>query len=361
MKRPKNYIFSADVIRALAILAVVAIHTTNSVFERPDFFGGKSWWVAIIINSISRICIPLFIMLSGFLLFRKDENYFTTIKKVVNRLLVPLFFWTILVYVFGNPNSYTDLLNPYFYLRFFSGNVYAFYFLVILTGLYLVSPLFKSFIKSSSDFSQKKLAYALIFSGVAQAAVEYLARDCSTENSFTKWFPFAGIFLMGYLIASGKLKFKNSLLLKAIYFIGLAATIVFNYWYYSKGSVKVLRTNPTDCLTHYSDYYLSINVVMMTIPAFAILFNGGYKWLQKNFLSKIIYNISRASYGIYLTHLIFVSIWDGNLKWTVDNTTLPLWLFVIVKWFGIFTVSYVASVLISKIPVVKRLIGESDS
>ena len=115
MKTIKSYNFALDAIRTAGIVGVVLIHTVNSVSERPDFFGGVSWWFAIILNSASRICIPLFIMLSGYLLLSKDEDYKTTLKRIVNRLLIPLVFWTTLTYVLSNPESPGYVLTPAFY------------------------------------------------------------------------------------------------------------------------------------------------------------------------------------------------------------------------------------------------------
>lgn len=51
MKKP-GYIFSADVIRGLAIFGVVTIHIANEIYTRLDFFGGSIWWIASLLNSI---------------------------------------------------------------------------------------------------------------------------------------------------------------------------------------------------------------------------------------------------------------------------------------------------------------------
>jgi len=359
MKKNVSYNLAVDVIRVLAVLAVVAIHTTNSVFERPDFFGGKAWWLAIVINSISRISVPLFIMVSGYLLLKKDEKFAITFKRILNRLLIPLVFWTVLTYVLDNLHSVSSIFSLSFYVRFLSGDVYYFYFLVILIGLYFVSPLFSAYLRNSNLKSQKNLGLLFLGVGVIETIEEYLVRTCAVENSFTKWVPYAGLFIVGYLIGTNRLKFKKPRLLKYLYFLGLAATIGLNYLYYSSGSVKILRTNFVGCTTHYSDSYLSVNVVIMTVVAFALLFHTNYQFMKNTFLEKIVYRIARASFGIYLVHLFIVNIWDFWLKWNVDNSRIPLWSFVLIKWLAVFVVSYIFTVIIKKIPVIKRIIGDS--
>ncbi len=361
MKKIRDYNFSLDVIRTLGIIGVVIIHTANSVFERPDFFGGISWWFSIILDSISRICIPLFIMISGYLLLKKEEKYTSTLKRIVNRLVIPLLFWTVLNYLLANPDSRQYVLTWPFYLRFFSGNVSYFYFLIILIGLYFVSPLFINFVKNASIKSQKYLAYIFIVVGVLETAEEYLSKNCAVENSFTKWVPYAGLFLIGYLIGTKKIRVLRKPLLTGIYLLGLASTIALNYVYYAAGSINILRALPTGCLSHYSDHYLAINVVLMAVPAFALLFDANYKAIRNTIWEKIIFSIARASFGIYLVHLLFVfilDVWDWGLNWTVDETRLPLWLYILVKLLGVFTVSYILVLGIRKVPILKKTIGE---
>jgi len=358
MKKIKDYNFSLDVIRTIGILGVVIIHTANSVFERPDFFSGISWWFSIVLDSAARICIPLFIMVSGYLLLKKDEKFAVTLKRILNRLLIPLVFWTALIYVLGNPYSRTYIFTFPFYYRFFTGDVYYLYFLVILIGLYFISPLFSNFLKYASLKSQKYLAYLFIVVGIVETAEEYLIKNCTVENSFTKWIPYTGLFVIGYLIGKKKIKFENKPALKWIYSLGLVATVVFNYIYYSEGSVNVLRVIPGACLSNYSDYYLSINVVLMSITAFALLFDADYKFIKNTIWEKIVFNIARASFGIYLVHLLIVDIWDWVFKLTVDHTQLPLWLYILERFSGIFIISYIVVLIIRKIPILRKVIGE---
>ncbi|HWA51815.1 MAG TPA: acyltransferase family protein [Patescibacteria group bacterium] len=357
-KKITNYELWPDIVRVVAILAVVAIHTFNSVYQRPDFFGGISWWFSILVDSFSRICIPLFIMLSGYFMLKRDERFSRLLKRIFNRLFVPLVFWTILVYALSTPNAIKDILQPSFYLRFFSGNVYYFYFLVILIGLYFIVPLFRNFIKTNETKTLTLMSVSFLTVGVVETAEEYFIRNCAVENSFTKWVPYAGLFLFGYLIGTNKIKFKNFKAANIVYVIGLLLTLVLNFFYF-----KANAANPSSnefyqgCLSQYSDYYLSFNVVLMSIPAFYLLSKFNYSFIKNNFVKKIIYQIARCSFGIYLTHLFIVTIWDYELGLTVDNIHIPLWSYVIVKWLVVFIVSFAFTYFIDKIPYVKKLIG----
>ena len=356
-KKITSYELWPDVIRVVAIFGVVAIHTVNSVYQRPDFFGGLSWWLAIIINSLSRICIPLFIMISGYFMLKRDEKFPDLLKRIITRLFIPLVFWTILVYILGNPDSAHVVLTPAFYLRFFSGNVYYFYFLIILIGLYFVTPLLRTFLKNTSITSQKNLALGFLVVGIIETAEEYFIRSCAVENSFTKWVPYTGLFVLGFLIGTNRIKFKNKKITYLIYFAGLGATLTLNYIYFYLNSMNPSNVLYPGCLSQYSDYYLSFNVTMMAIPAFVILSKLNYSFIKSKFLKNIIYQIARASFGIYLTHLFVVNIIDYELNLTVDVVRIPLWSYVLAKWLVVFLVSFVFATILRKTPFLKRLIG----
>src|SRR5690242_18537661 len=102
----KSYIFSLDVIRVLAIIGVVVIHITNAVYTRPDFFGGTMWWITIILDSLTRISIPLFLLISGYLILRKDESFQENLKRIFFRIGIPFILWLLfyLWYGGGFPN-----------------------------------------------------------------------------------------------------------------------------------------------------------------------------------------------------------------------------------------------------------------
>lgn len=68
----KERIIWLDNIRASACILVVILHTVSMYVIKFDK-NGIEWHTANIIDSISRICVPLFFMISGFIFMRKKE------------------------------------------------------------------------------------------------------------------------------------------------------------------------------------------------------------------------------------------------------------------------------------------------
>lgn len=98
----RQRIISVDFIRIIAAIEVVAIHVTDVLIAYKNYFGGLSWWYATFINGLSRMSVPLFIIVSGYLLLDEyhKESDRTFLKKRLRRVGIPLLIWSVF-YFFG--------------------------------------------------------------------------------------------------------------------------------------------------------------------------------------------------------------------------------------------------------------------
>lgn len=139
---------SADIIRTLAGLGVVAIHVTDYFINYPLLFGGVSWWLANGANSVGRISVPLFIMLSGYLVLDDSKKYTlgTMLKKSL-RLFGILIIWT-LIYLMGMFMTLSAGITLAYYLLKIQG--------IVMIGIYCLG--FASLlIKENSWFKENYL------------------------------------------------------------------------------------------------------------------------------------------------------------------------------------------------------------
>jgi surface polysaccharide O-acyltransferase-like enzyme len=209
----KNYNFSADVIRVLAICGVVIIHTVDSVYGRPDFFGGLSWWFAIFLNSISRASIPLFILISGFFILNKQESYKQTLLRAWNRLGIPLLFWFIVMTIWRGGNPTLQNINLGMIKSLLTVNVFILFFLIILLGLYCVAPILRVFLQTSSNTTKRIFVISTISFGSIFYFFQYLYSLCTPATSLTYWLPYVGLFVAGYYIGNKHTLQKSKLIL----------------------------------------------------------------------------------------------------------------------------------------------------
>jgi len=358
---------SLDIVRIIGIFGVIFIHLLYPVYSRPDFFGGVAWWVATIIYSFSLVSVPLFIMLSGYLLIPKSESIGANLRRITKRLIIPLVVWFgiylwwngfLLVKFDAYPASIANMI--------FSGSIYHLYFLVILIGLYLILPFIRSWLKNSSE-PEKRYGLALAWiAGIGIYMAIYLnIIGGAVGNLFSWWLPFLGFFLTGYFIRRSKHKISTAKLL-AFFLRWWGITLVFSFvgvWFSKVGLGSAWHSSGV----FYFNTFLSPNVILMAVVLFWLMVKNlnftelssqkNQKQAQKYF-SQIIKSVSNNVYAMYLVHVIVIGWVDIKYRYAIEFIGESLWPFVITRSLLVFALSYVLALIIRKIPKVNLIVGE---
>ncbi|WP_312243040.1 acyltransferase [Pantoea sp.] len=125
-----------DNLRAVACLMVIMIHTTTWYITGPAAVSGLHWDLANLLNSASRVCVPLFFMISGYLFFGERSAQGRHFLRIVLCLLfysaVSLAYIAWLTPISEGRSLLKLLQKPVFYHLWF-------FFAII--GIYLLSPL----------------------------------------------------------------------------------------------------------------------------------------------------------------------------------------------------------------------------
>ncbi|MBE3469255.1 acyltransferase [Enterobacter cloacae complex sp. P15RS] len=125
-----------DNLRGIACLMVVMIHTTTWYVTNAHSISPVNWDIANILNSASRVSVPLFFMISGFLFFGERSAQPRHFIRIVSCLLFYSAISLIYIILCTSINAERSLLNvlqkPVFYHLWF-------FFAIIV--IYLVSPL----------------------------------------------------------------------------------------------------------------------------------------------------------------------------------------------------------------------------
>ncbi|MGV8927341.1 MAG: acyltransferase [Ewingella sp.] len=124
-----------DNLRAIACMMVVMIHASTAQVVNFQSIHDVEWTVANLLNSASRVCVPLFFMISGYLFFGEKS----AAKRHFLRVGLCLLFYSVisLIYIYGLtnigfwPSLRYILQKPVFY------HLWFFYAIVVI---YLLSP-----------------------------------------------------------------------------------------------------------------------------------------------------------------------------------------------------------------------------
>ena len=338
-----------DFLRIIATVAVIMIHVSCYAWLHGEI-GGSAWGKASIWNGVSRWAVPIFVMISGALFLNPEKNFDMRkmVRKNILRLVVAFFFWSI-AYIcyrvlFCNARDLGTIITA-----FFSG-YYHMWFIVMIIGLYLATPLIRQITKR-----RELMEYFLIIGIILTFCIiamdnilEMTALNTSNRvisiaysviHSFNKslnpcfFVGYVTYYVLGYYLSSTQLKKKVRILLYIVGVLGFLFTIFFS---------KVISLKKGMLLDVFGD--LMPGVLAEAVAVFVLA-----KQLKKR-LGKICELTAKLSFGIYLVHVLVLEI---ILKLYPIEAEQYGHLLTIGLVIVVFVISWIISWIISKIPLLK--------
>ena len=351
-KIKKRY-FGIDLIRVVACFLVMQTHA-GEIYYIDDSGGliknDKNIWPGIF-NSFARICVPLFIMISGYLLLPMKTDYSTFLKKRFTRVSFPFIafciFYDIYFFIKGDIDLKTMFINIPKILVNYGSELGHLWFMYMIMGVYLMIPIFSPWITTAKK--EHFYFYFIIwliasFSCYIHLYFPQIWGEVYWNNN-TVVQGFIGDFGYAVLGAFIKLHLKDDnlyILGIILYIVGTAGTM-FGFLY--------RREEATTCeeieVTWKFD---SFNVIIATFGVFLLLRKIECR-NQK--IEKIFNDIALKSYGMYLIHIFFLQLF----KYLFDAPNqFPLWCIFVIAILT-FIVSYLVIKAISYIPYSQYIIG----
>jgi surface polysaccharide O-acyltransferase-like enzyme len=324
-----------DLIRALGAFLVVLAHVRYS--------GAGSNLIVISYYALTRVAVPLFFMASGYLLLSKDEPYLDFFKKRILKVFIPFVIWSVIYLLWKGEALDKPLLT--IFKSYFVGIIRGprenhLWFFYELFGLYLFTPILRVFVKGAS---LKDLFYFCGIWILLNPLVGLMEEFTSIRIGFEYQFlgGYIGYFIFGYL--AGQLSFTQRQKAGAwmVFFISLFVTITGMY-----------LTGIYGLKTQYFEDYLSVNVVLMSWSLFVIFTN----FQVPDFACHIIAPLSRASFGIYLIHVIvMVEIFSRSPLSILAMTGSAIYMIPLLGLLG-FAISFILIFVMQKIPFLKYIV-----
>lgn len=338
----KSHIISADITRIVAIIAVVAIHVATPFVDYPPFFAGPSWWIANLIDSVSRIAVPLFIMLSGFLLL--DVNKPTKLKKRLLRIGIPFLIWNT-IYILWNIVFWFKSYTPISLISsLFKPDIYHhLYFLNIMLGLYFIIPILKRYISTVSLYKQY-LLLGLYFLGITAITFNnYFSSIFNVSfNALTLFIPYIFYFLSGYYLRNIKINKKQVGFLILLFTLLISITAIGNYHFMKMIGWSNQFSEGARYDRYFYDYFNPIIICMawlsfvflknIQIPIILVKKKKIIAWMQF---------IATTSFGIFLLHPIILDLTDRYIPpLNIANMSNVIGIVLLIKIIVVFTLTF---------------------
>lgn len=340
----RNY--SLDVLRVLATLLIVLLHSCG---RYVDNFASSPTSIEFItgnlLDSICRVGVPIFVMISGALLLREEKEI--TIKTALKKAL---YFASILIVWSAFYVAYTAIddifkqqpLNLTELLKSFLFGHYHLWYLYMLIGLYLITPILKLITKRENS---KIVLYFIVLSLVFQFIIPII------EVFSTKIY---GLYLITTLIDKLYLGFLATYI--TYYLLGW---YLFNVGFNKKDSTLLLILGIASLLSiillgflfssQIGTIYSNENILVLgSATAFFIVFS---KLNVSEKIQPFLLTFSKLSFGIYVLHPLILSL-------IIDVIPMTIFPFVriMILWFTSLLGSALLSFAISKIPFVKKIV-----
>ncbi|EFZ37369.1 acyltransferase [Hoylesella oralis ATCC 33269] len=320
MKTKKERIVFVDYIRVIACFMVMLVHSSENFYaaDASGLAGNVSmlaneanrFWAAFYDGGVARTCVPLFMVVSAFLLvpMRQGVSMAAFYRHRFMRILPPLVFfmlaYTFLPLLWGGmtwEQSISDLARLPFNFPSMAGHLW---FMYPLISLYLIIPVVSPWLERASAKDERIFIALFAFSTLVPWLHRFVSKELWGEcfwNQFSMLWYCSGY--LGYLVLAHYIRVhlqwerRKRLLIGTICFVLGAAFTAWSFWI--MGTPGRLIETP---MLEWSWEFCTPNVLCATFGAFLL-----FTCIRSKHAPRLVTGISKLTYGMYLVHLMFLA------------------------------------------------------
>lgn len=300
-----------DILRIVAVLCVISIHFFYHTGYYSTTADNVPMYFATVLRTLFSVCVPLFMILSGFLLCNKTlkKGYYSGIRKtIIVYILVAI---ACIIYKSCN-GSYTLTPLTFFTGIFdFSGANYSWY-IEMYIGLFLIVPFLNIIYKNLDSRKQKNILLITLiaitilpslFNAFKFDSYEWWANpatDTDTQKLMPSWW--VGIYPITYYFTGCYIR-EYGTKIKNVFLIIALVIAIFGF-----GTFNFYRCYGSTFTTANYVYWYGIEPYVMSVLIFLII--SKLKLENINVKAKfVLWKISDLVLGTYLLSFIFDAIY----------------------------------------------------
>lgn len=341
-----------DLIRTVAIIGVIVLHATQDAtsFDPQAPYEIWRWWTVDVYQSLSRVGVPLFVMLSGALLLQpsKIEPLHVFLKKRWARIGLPFLFWGAAYFAWDYFSKHITFTSSFIIQGVLSGPYFHFWYLYMLIGLYIFTPVLRVVVAHVDRKTYKYFLIAWLLGPLLTSFLSLVGYSLDRNLLTIPWW--VGYYLLGMYLLNVRMRRRT---LGGLLLIGLASTAIGTYF---------MAANVGGTQTYFFQDYFSPTTILASTALFLLFAtvqlpsnqteprHPKADWLLKK--------ISENTLPLYLLHVMIIeSIQLGYFGFTISSNTMNSIVEVpLISLIALF-ICLAVVVPLKKIPVLKRLIG----
>ncbi len=293
-------------IRVFATLAVILLHASGNAITPFGKLPVDYWWVCHIITAFGRFAVPVFVILSGYLVLDRYDSLEGFLKKRFVRIFIPFFIWLFIYMIHGTfwgiKPEQVNWLSSNWLVRILTNNASGsghLWFVYMLLGLYLFTPILSRWLKDALKTEIEFFLGIWLLANVGFLLLEKFYK-ITPFFDFRYFTGFVGYFVWGAYLKKYPIliSIQNKVISLSLFMIGWVGTILVSGYF-------TIYTGKYDTFLGYHSPF----VVMMSV-GIIIFFQ---QLLNQPFAEKIITEIDASSYGIFLMHWLVMKILSRQL------------------------------------------------
>ena len=326
----RERIFYYDFLRTFAILAVIICHLGIFYGLNPT---PTQTIMKITMYEIGGIGVPIFLMISGALLLKKKYDLSDFLKRRFSRIIYPYLFWVALIVIgiFIVQHDYKLMFD------IITGEFSVTWYFWTIIGIYLSIPVVKAFVNEHGETALKYFLVIWFFTIILKTLNSY---PLFTNLNLDFFAGYIGYPILGYYLDNKKFRLDTEKIFIISIIIFIACFITSSYIVYAHLNISYpMYQNVLTVLIASSFFMLIKSIDNIT----------SFNEIKNNIIGKIIISISICSYGMYFSHVLVLKA----LSFVNPHSDL----LVPVMGIAMVILSWLAVLIVSKIPYLKRFSG----
>ena len=366
-QKPRVHIYEIDLIRAITVFSVVAIHTlayTNTLItDKAGFL-----WINIF-GHVMHFNRDMFVFVTGlvltFVYFNKPFSLKKFWLKRFSLVLIPYILWSIFYVIYNNPNlSLLQYVQRSAWDILTGDASFQLYYILLTLQFYAVFPLFLVLLRKVARYPWKTLTISFILQMVLlyfdfhylqfnffqapqwqQMLVKFQDRIFLLYQFFFVLGAFAAVYLnrvQQVFVSHGKIFFS-------VFIASIVLYVMYTYLQLFSWGEPLL----------YGTSALQPSVFLYSIPFIIYIAYLAVAWERKRPGYKLVKVISETSFGVYFVHVFALSL-ISSLLLPLVPTFVPVLVKIILVLLLAFSVSVFFCWVLLKIPFLSWTIGKGQ-
>jgi peptidoglycan/LPS O-acetylase OafA/YrhL len=372
----RDYQSELDILRGIAIIGVITIHISGGFTKISEV--NPLLIVLLIIEVLVQFSVPMFVLISAYVIFTNYEKDFKVLffyKKRLKAVLPPYIIFSLLYmpinFLSLNPFAIT-IEAPYtiiYRIATFT-TFYHLYFIGLILQFYLIYPLISKIVNKFRKNLFTLFLLSIVIQMIWYFSVDFIVNYIYSFNDNTlilmyhifepKILGYMAYIFLGIYIKENYKNFQLKMELKIVSFILIMIIVSLTAF------ISYLWIMGTETYGPYNLTWIDLELIkeliqsltMVLIFAVILLFFKISLILnkQKSVSNKFFSLFGRYSFGIYLLHAIILLIIQYFLILFL-NIDYNYWYFYIICFIGTTSLSLLSIYIISKFSFHKLIIG----